>query len=231
MNLHLSSSASPKSALALAIAATISASAAYGAVIDNFPILVQTSSTAVSSLVTAYEQPNNSTGFYLSGLEYGVHMNRDAGAPDVLRKIELEYYSNFALAGGLVFTLYANDGPLVGGVASPGTVLSQITTDIQGIGNTKLSYSLAWNPLNLLPSTITATLKFSGIAGANEAGWYTSSSANTVGTHPDFFWLKDAGNNWTQQTFAVPEPTETMAAGGLALMGFALARRWRRASR
>jgi hypothetical protein len=191
-----------------------------GDVIDNLPLEIRTSISASTPQVIAYKQPNNEAGYYESPFEYGAQASIDPLAPKVLRNISLPYYSNFGLVGGLTYRVYANDGALVGTTPSPGTLLSQGVIDLQGGGKTLLSIGYGFDAINTLPETVTVTLTFAGIGGDNTAGWYLSTADSLAGAHPDYFWARDAANQWTRKTFlVVPEPTgpQLLALGALAV--------------
>ncbi|MCW5558946.1 MAG: hypothetical protein KIT22_14090, partial [Verrucomicrobiae bacterium] len=80
-----------------------------------------------------------------------------------------------------------------------------------------------FNAANVLPPSITVTLTFQGLGGANTAGWYTSAADNTVGVVADYFWERNADSEWTRKVI-VPEPEVTAALAGLALFGFGMVR-------
>ena len=192
---------------------------------EYMPIIIQTS-TEFGGLMDAYNQPNNSSGYYESQFEYGMEATLDPTAPTVVRNIELPYFSNYAQLGALTVRIYANDGPLLGSSATPGTLLDEVVNDVAGPGLTALTISYAFNAINVLPSTVTVTLDFDGIGGANTAGWYLSTAPNTVGTRPagDYFWQRTANGDWSRQTTVVPEPGMTAALAGLSLLGFGMVR-------
>lgn len=218
----------------LALLGALSTFSLAAAPIEYTPIIIKTSDTAVSGLVDAYNQPNNSSGYYESQFEYGVEAHLDPTAPLVLRNIELPYYSNYDQLGALTVRVYANDGPILGsGIyasATPQTLLSEVVTDVAGPGATTLNIAYAFNALNVLPSTVTVTLDFDGIGGANTAGWYLSTAANTVGTQGDYIWQRTAKGDWSRIN-AVPEPGMTAALAGLSLLGFGMVRASLRRSR
>lgn len=196
-------------------------------VIDNLPLEIRTSLSAATPQVIAYQQPNNQAGYYESPFEYGAQATLDPAAPNVLRNVTLPYYSNYGLVGGLVFRVYANDGALVGTTPSPGTLLSEVFTDVKGGGLTTLSIGYGYNAQNTLPPTVTVTLSFSGIGGDNTAGWYLSTADSLAGVHPDFFWVRSADSGWARKSFAVvPEPgvAPLLAVGGVTLGAFGFVR-------
>ncbi|MCW5556371.1 MAG: hypothetical protein KIT22_00755 [Verrucomicrobiae bacterium] len=185
---------------------------------EYFPIVIQTSASATSGRVVAYSQPSNASGYYESSFEYGLQATLDPSAPTVIRNLMIPYYSSFDLAGGLTARIYANDGPLVGQSRAPGTLLSQVVTDINGPGSTTLTIGYGFVTANTLPETITVTLSFEGIGGDRTAGWVLSTADNVVGTHPEFFWELNAANEWTRKSLTViPEPkmSALLGMGGL----------------
>lgn len=219
---------------ALAVVTTLSTTL-LGAPVENLPIEIQTSLSDVSPLVTAYNRPNDSAGYYETSFEYGVQAKLDPSAPTVLRNVILPYYSNYSQDDALTIRIYANDGPTIGfGVyagPTPGTLLSEVVTDVKGAGATTLSLQYDFNAANVLPPSITVTLTFQGLGGGNTAGWYTSGADNTVGVVADYFWLRsgppDVYDGWTRKV-VVPEPEVTAGLAGLALLGFGAIRLARR---
>ena len=194
-------------------------------VTDNLPLEIRTSLSASTPQVVAYQQPNNQSGYFESPLEYGAQATLDPAAPDVIRNVTVPYYSNYELLGGLVLRIYANDGALVGTTPSPGTLLSEVFTDVQVGGLTSLSVGYGYDAQNALPPTVTVTLSFSGIGGDNTAGWYLSTADSLAGVHPDFFWVRDADSGWARKSYAVvpePEVVPLLAIGGVTFgaLGF-----------
>jgi len=192
---------------------------------EYFPIQIQTSATATSGRVVAYSQPNNASGYYESTFEYGLQATLDPAAPSVIRSLVIPYYSTYELPDGLTARIYANDGALVGGTRVPGTLLSEVQTDINGPGDTMLTIGYSFVLANTLPETITVTLSFQGIGGERTAGWYLSTADNLVGSHPEYFWERNAANEWTTKTLTVipePEMVALLAVGGLVMTALGL---------
>ncbi|MCW5559405.1 MAG: hypothetical protein KIT22_16445, partial [Verrucomicrobiae bacterium] len=96
--MKLSSSLHRRASTDVAALAVVTLSTSlFGAAVENFPIEVLTSVSDVSSLVTAYNRPNDSAGYYETSFEYGVQAKLDPTAPTVLREIVIPYYSNYSL--------------------------------------------------------------------------------------------------------------------------------------
>lgn len=221
-------------AVALALVAGISPASAV--IVDNFPLKVEVS-TSSDPKVVGYELPRLDNGYYNSSNEYGAVAILQPGVPNVLRSIELPYFSDYSAADALTVRLYRNDGSvIVQGHRSPGTLLDELTVNIATSGGgavTTYTANYAFNALNVLPlpsgnpNEFTVTVQFAGLGGGNNAGWLISSSDVTTGSHYNLFWEK-VGGDWTAKTFAVPEPNSALIAGAL-LGAVAIARRYLKA--
>lgn len=236
MNVFRTSHPAGRTGVVIALALVASISPAVAVVVDNFPLKVEVS-TSSDPKVVGYELPRLDNGYYNTSNEYGAVAILEPGAPNVLRSIELPYFSDFAAADSLTVRLYQNNGSVtVQGHNSPGTLLDELTVNIATTGGgavTTYTANYAFNALNVLPlpsdnpNEFTVTVQFAGVGGANHAGWLISSSDVTTGSHHNLFWEK-VGGDWTAKTFAVPEPNSAIIAGAL-LGAVAIARRYLRA--
>ncbi len=181
---------------------------------------------------TVYEVPAGNNTYYSTSLEYGDEIRLD-GYPAtgwVLQSVTIPYYSNYENTGGLSIKIYANDGALVNGKASPGSVLySSGPIDVLNNGGT-VTVPFANIPDNLVPSSFTYSVSFSGVGGANQAGLYVPNAAPSVGSSFNDFW-QNTGSGWELRTMqsgdlanfqvsitAVPEPS-VVALASLGLVG------------
>ncbi|HTH50022.1 MAG TPA: PEP-CTERM sorting domain-containing protein, partial [Candidatus Limnocylindria bacterium] len=136
----------------------------------------------------------------------------------------VSYGSDYALAGGLTVSLYANNG--AGGV--PGELLySSAPIDINsGGGVVSINYAN-----ELIPNELTFLVEFSGQDATHKAGLLFPNSDPSVGSLAfNDYWVKDAGGAFSLQHAVVPEPSTYALAGaaGLAWLGFAGYRRFRK---
>ena len=191
-----------------------------------FAMTVTTTSDGFDS-VSGYNLGRLNDGYYGGSEEYGAQVTLGAGAPTVLKGISFYYFSDFSSVGGLTYRIYANDGPLVNGLASPGTFLIEGTADITGDPTgavVNFSADFGYDVVNgAVPTTLTMTLQFSGVDATHHAGWLTSEKTPTVGTHPaiEFWHTYDQGNTWyTATLIPVPEVNgATLVGGVLGLFG------------
>jgi len=193
-----------------------------------FPLTLTTTTDGLDS-ITAYSQGRLNDGYYNGAEEYGAQVTLGAGVPTVLKGISFYYFSDFSSVGGLTYRVYANDGPVINGLASPSTFLIEGTTDISGDASGSIngiSLTLPFDPASYtIPSTLTVTLEFAGVDGTHHAGWLTSEATPVVGSHaPVQFWHTfDQANTWyTAAIIPVPEVNGAAIVGGvLALFGAA----------
>ncbi len=169
--------------------------------------------------------------------------------------LTFDYYSA-SLGGSMNLSIYANDGAVISGAASPGTKLLSIPNIgiSSGVNTATFDYSqyVAQYGQLKLPKNFTVTVSFSGATSAADKGLIIGGAASTsgqphlnVGTSSDDFWQKTGpgGSDWALRkldnaqadnfkltvTANVPEPT-TVALGvvGAAFVGAAALRRNRR---
>lgn len=170
--------------------------------------------------------------------------------------LNFDYYSA-SLGGSMNLSIYANDGALINGVASPGTKLLSVPNIgiSSGVNTASFDYApfVAQYGELKLPKNFTVTVSFSSATSASDKGLIIGGASSTsgqphlnVGTSTDDFWqktgpgasdwaLRKLDNGVTPDNFKitvtanVPEPT-TVALGmvGAAFLGAAALRRNRR---
>jgi len=214
-------------ALKLAIVSSVLGSAlslAQAQVVTYFPMTVNVTSDGTDSL-TAYFQGRLNDGVRYETEEYGAQVTLASGLASVFKGISFYYYADYNLVGGLTYRVYDNDGPLVGGFASPGTLLIQDTLDIAsnpGGSLQRTTLDFAYDPANTAPSTFTFTVEFAGVDGTHHAGLLTSQATPVIGSHPIPYWQTfDQGTTWQLASIVeVPEVNSyALVAGVLALFG------------
>jgi hypothetical protein len=180
--------------------------------------------------------------------------------PEYLTNFSFEYYSPYAVYAGNVqmdVKLYQNDGALVSGYSSPGTLFYDsgnfTLTDPWVVNGTnaatvifQLSDLLSGNTQNLsptfvLPTNFTFSVTVSGMQGLDQVGLPLYGLA-TVGTNAGDYWYNASGN-WqllTNSQYRVafgaqflgtptPEPSVIcLGACGAAVLTFMARRRQRR---
>ncbi len=156
--------------------------------------------------------PGASNFSYTSASEYGDEIVLDR-AGWILTGFTFEYSANYSQAGGLTLKLYSQDGPAIGGAASPGSLLGSFTFDIQNGGGTP-TVSFPENPANALPDRLTWTATFSGVGGANVAGLLAPDASPVVGLSANDFWVKTGpgDNDWALSNFGAGGPQANFVA-------------------
>jgi hypothetical protein len=189
---------------------------------------------------TVYEAKYMGTGlpFYSTGNAYGDEIVL-GGTDRVLTGFHFAYYSDYAQAGGLQFTIYKNDGPLVNGFASPGTSLFSDTYDVVlGTSGVDVDIPFAPDPANPIPDRLTFVVQF---LGNGTAGLLVADAPATIGASGNDFWEFDGANwglqqlpgytaNFEAKLTAVPEANPGSVAT-LALAGISLWTVYRRSKR
>ena len=170
--------------------------------------------------------------------------------------LTFDYYSA-SLGGSMNLNIYANDGAVISGAASPGTKLLSVPGIgiSSGVNTATFDYApyVAQYGALKLPKNFTVTVSFSGATAAADKGLLIGGSTSTsgqphqnVGVSGDEFWQKTGpgGSDWALRqlntaqgeanfkmsvTANVPEPT-TVALGvvGAAFLGASALRRNRR---
>lgn len=200
--------------------------AAVGAAVSTVVCTATENSGFVASLSTGSGVAYNLqlAGFNNQIAQSGAYGNQIKLAPGSdlhLANFSVAYGSDYALAGGLTVSLYANNG--AGG--APGELLySSSPIDINsGGGVVSINYS---NPL--IPNELTFLVEFSGQDATHAAGLLFPNQDPTVGSLAfNDYWVKN-GNSFTLQHAVVPEPGTYALAGvaGLAWLAFAGYRRF-----
>ncbi len=190
------------------------------------------------SAATVY-QHSGSGNFSYTGGQYGDEVVL-AGTERVLTGFSFEYSANFERAGGLTFSIYNQDGPLIDGSASPGSVLYSTTVDVVNGGGV-VGIGFGYDPSNIIPDRFTYTVDFGTLGVGELAGLIVPGGSPSVGLSGNDFWEKTGpgANDWALKNFgagqtanftatvtAVPEPTTVaMMVGGAGLMLLALRRK------
>ena len=195
------------------------------------------STCAASVVYDAKYTGTSSLPFYSSGSAYGDEIVL-GGTARVLTEFHFAYYSDYSKSSGLSFTLYANDGPLVNGYASPGTVLFSDTYDvITGTSGVDIDVPFTPDPSDPLPARLTFVVQF---LGTGTAGLLIA-DAPTVGASGDDFWEQGQSGwelrqipgytaNFEATVTAVPETNPGVAAT-LSLAGLGVFASYRRMQR
>jgi hypothetical protein len=169
--------------------------------------------------------------------------------------LTFDYYSA-SLGGSMNLNIYANDGAVISGAASPGTKLLSVPGIgiSSGVNTATFDYApyVAQYGALKLPKNFTVTVSFSGATAAADKGLILGGIESTVGRphlnvgqSGNEFWQKTGpgGSDWALRqlstaqeanfkmtlTATVPEPT-TVALGvvGAAFLGASALRRNRR---
>jgi hypothetical protein len=198
---------------------------------------------SISAQSVVYDNTSvNLNKIYATPAEYGDQITL-GGSARTAAAFELTYYSSYNLSSGAVVRLYANDGPAVSGSNSPGELLYQsaafdiVKSDVSDPNNvlgSKVTINLAGTGL-VVPDTLTWTVSFAGVSGANEAGAVIFNPPS-VGSSDSKFWQRDGASwalseipgtpgNFSAKLTAVPEPGQVALAsigaiGWLALAGY-----------
>lgn len=195
-----------------------------------FPLTISTTSDGTDSL-TGYFQGRLNDGIHLGTEEYGAQVSLASGLPTVLKGISFYYFSDFSSVGAISYRLYQNDGPLVSGLASPGTPLLDGTLDLDGDPAgvvQKITLNFAYDAANVLNSPLTFTIQIAGVDGTHHAGMITSDAATSIGSHPTVFWQTfDQANTWQLGSFINVPEVNGFAVVGAALLAFGVARKVR----
>lgn len=183
---------------------------ARGQTVDSsFAFQILTTTDGKNGFV-AYDKPraNDSVLALQNGEESGATVRISTNSARVLRTIAIDYYSTYTLADALTVRIYANDGPRVNGLKSPGTLLTDFTSGLSGstAGNVvHLSARFPFVATNFLPAEVTVTLQMQGLNAQKTAGWIVS-EANPTPTNQakGIFWAtQDEGNSW--QLFGIDQ--------------------------
>ncbi len=217
-----------RAALLMAVAGSLASAASQAAVVDTYFAMSVFTSAAPGASSTAYDLGRLNEAVYQGkpNEEYGAQVTLDPSAGNVLRGISFYYYSDYAKLNGVSYTIWKNDGALVAGQPSPGTVLYSDVLDLQGVVTgsiNKATVVFPYDPAKGLPSTLSITLAFDGLDASHHAGWLVSEALPSVGSHPlNQFWSTlDGGTSWGFIRMAeVPEVNATQAVGiALGLLG------------
>ena len=77
--------------------------------------------------------------YYQGFKEFGDELHLAAGG--VIQSFSFDYFANYSQSAGVTFKIYANDGGLVSGSSTPGTLLDSRTLDVaSGGGHVVINY-------------------------------------------------------------------------------------------
>lgn len=192
-----------------------------------------------------YQHSGSGNFSYTTGSEYGDEVvlptHVISGVQWVITGFSFEYAANYALAGGLTFRIYEQNGVPISGSASPGTEIYEKAIDIVN-GGAVVNIDFAYDAANTIPNRLTYTVQFSGLLPGNTAGLIIPGGTPAIGSSANDFWEKtgSGANDWALKAFnpgspsanfvatitAVPEPsTVAMMVAGVGLVLVAIRRR------
>jgi hypothetical protein len=197
---------------------------------------------ALNAQTTVYDNTKFDQGStYTSGDEYGDQIALKLG-PRTVQGFQFNYFSTYDMTAGASLKFYANDGALVNGMASPGTLLYDSgPIDIKsGIQTVSIGFSSI--PFEV-PNSFTWTAHFNGIdvASGKQSGLLVYDPPGP-GASDATFWRRN-GTTWSLDNLSgangvmpanfnaklitVPEPS-TYALMALGLVGWVGLSAWRR---
>ncbi|KAB2674359.1 MAG: PEP-CTERM sorting domain-containing protein [Verrucomicrobia bacterium] len=173
-----------------------------------------TLSVATSSFAgVVYQMAGDPNSYsYTTAAEYGDEVIL-AGTERVITGFSFHYYANYTQAGAMTFRIYAQDGPLIGGFASPGSLIDSRSIDvISGGKDVSIDYGLDLS--NVIPSRLTYTVEFAGLTPGNQAGLIAPGGSPVVGLSGSDFWEKtgSGANDWALKVIAGGTPTGNFIA-------------------
>jgi hypothetical protein len=186
---------------------------------SNFTATVKTVDSTGNNVAIAYQLSGLGNNAHYSAKEYGDQITLASGVGTILNKFTFDYFANYSQLGGMTLSFYSNNGAVVGGKASPGTLLGSYNLDVSQNG-ALLTVGLPFSLENAIPSTFTWAVKFNGADGVvKQASLIAPDTSATVGSNDDTtFWERASDNSWQLATLSnVPEPSEC------ALMGVGVA--------
>lgn len=161
---------------------------------------------------TVYQHSGSGNFSYTTAAEYGDEVVLQ-GWERVITGFEFDYDANYSLAGGLVFSLYEQNGPVISGAASPGSLIYSTTLDISSGRNTVvLDFGVDYS--NMIPGRLTYTVKFAGLLPGRTGGLIAPGGTPVVGLSANDFWEKTGPgpNDWALKVFAPGSPSANFAA-------------------
>lgn len=179
-------------------------------------LLAATAALGVASSTYAgvvYQMTGDPSSFsYTSASEYGDEIVL-AGTDRVITGFSFHYYSNYDQAGALTFRIYAQDGPVISGVATPGTLLDSRKIDIFS-GGRDVSIDYGYDVGNVVPGRLTYTVEFAGLTSGRQAGLVAPGGNPVVGLSGNDFWEKTGtgANDWALKVFVGGTPTANFIA-------------------
>lgn len=164
-----------------------------------------------------YQHSGSGNFSYTTGAEYGdevvIPAHSMSGVQWVITGFSFEYSANYALAGGLTFRIYEQNGAPISGFASPGTEIYETTVDINN-GGGLVDINFTYDATNILPNRLTYTVQFAGLLPGNNAGLIIPGGTPVVGSSGNDFWEKTGpgANDWALKTFTVGSPSANFVA-------------------
>ncbi len=160
--------------------------------------------TIGTDTTVVFDLPAFNYSFYDSSPkeEYGMEIILPPGTPRVLKTLGFDYFSNFEAPNSMVVRVYMNDGPMVEGVASPGSFLYEFYYDLEGTTGGQIVHvadGFGFLAADTVPDRLTVTMEILGLSGDRHAGWALSEAAATTGTvaNPKFWHTLDEANTWS----------------------------------
>ncbi len=154
----------------------------------NFNAEVSTYVGTGPATETRYRAFGRGNYFYSSEGEFGDQLVLGPGAGQVIASFKFEYYANYAADRGLIFRIYASDGP----GDTPGTMLDRRELNVRNGGGI-VTIHFDHDAANILPQTFIYTVQFAGAGGFNIGGLIAGNEEPSAGASLNDFWEKVDG--------------------------------------
>ena len=124
----------------------------------------------------------------------------------VITNFTFQYTASFSAARQAQLRFYQNDGPLMSGFSSPGTMFFDSGLFSVGTGSHTLIFDTDFGAGLVAPGNFTWSVQFFGLTGGDTAGLDLFNPV-TVGNNYNDYWDNN-GTGWTlrQDTNAIPIP-------------------------